>query len=150
MSKVSALRKLIREELVHVLRQELPRLLQEGKAVPQYKESLKRQMESKIPETLNKPTAPKINAPKIGNSILDSILAETAHTMTQVDAAAYGDTSISGYDDLQEHFGGPGVVNSVTDMLSNSMGSTSHEAVHINAVPDFSALMDKMMSKGEI
>lgn len=150
MSKVSALRKLIREELITVLREELPRLLQEGKSMPQYKENIKKQMDSKIPESLNKSKAPKIIPPKVGNNILNSILAETAHTMTQVDATVYGDTSISGYDDLQEQFGGPKVVNSVTDMLSNSMGSTSHEAVHINAVPDFSALMDKMMSKGEI
>lgn len=150
MSKVSAFRKLLREEIKLALREELPRLLQEGKTVPQYKENIKKQMESKVPETLNKSKAPKIIPPNVGNNILNSILAETAHTMTQVDATVYGDTSISGYDDLQEQFGGPKVVTSVEDMLSNSMGSTSHEAVHINAVPDFSALMDKMISKGEI
>lgn len=150
MSKVSALRKLIREEMLSVLREELPKLLQEVKHVPQYKENIKKQMENKIPNTLNKPTAPRVISPKVGNNILDSILAETANSMTQMDSAVYGDSSIGGYEDLQEHFGGPKVVNSVTDMLANSMGSSSHEAVHINAVPDFSALMDKMMSKGEI
>ena len=112
MSKESALRRLIREELTHVLKQELPKLLQEGKPVPQYKESIKKQMETKIPDTLVKRQAPRIMPPKVGNNILNSILAETAQSMTQTDAVAYSDTEVSGYEHLQEQFGGPKVASS--------------------------------------
>lgn len=150
MSKVSALRKLLREEMVSVLREELPKLLKETKYAPEYKENIKKQMEGKIPETLNKRATQRIVPPKVGSNILNSILAETANSMTQMDATMYEDTSISGYEDIQAQFGGPQVVSSVNDMLATSMGSTSHEAVQINNVPDFSSLMDKMISKGEI
>jgi hypothetical protein len=42
------------------------------------------------------------------------------------------------------------IVESVNDMFASSRASSNLDAIEINAVPDFSAIMNKMKMNGEI
>ena len=151
MSKVSAFRKMLREEIAFVLKQELPKILEESKKAPQYKETLKKQVESKVPPaTLNVGRAPKLPVPKTGNSVLNSILLETASTMMQNDISHYANVDVDGLSILQEQSYEAQTVSNVDQMLASANRSSAHEMIQVNAVPDFNHLMDKLISKGEI
>lgn len=148
MSKIDALRKILREEIALVLRQELPKLLQESKSDTQFRESLKKQVSQKIPGTLNERT--KAVSPPIlkkGN-ILNDMLAETAMNMNQRDAGFIENSEVNGFSAIQNYEASS--VSDVNSMLASSMPSAAHEMVQINAVPDFNNLMDKMINKGAI
>jgi hypothetical protein len=51
---------------------------------------------------------------------------------------------------VQDFSNEPLVVNSIDDMLANTRPAGDINAVQINAVPDFSALMSKMKENGQI
>lgn len=148
MSKIDALRKLIREEITHVLRQELPKILQESRVNEPYKESLKKQVEQKIPGTLNQKVI-GVKAPILpkGN-ILNAMLSETAANMNQRDYSLIENTQANGLSAIQNYDYEVESATNVNDMLASSLHSGVHEMVQVNAVPDFNSLMDKMMSKG--
>ncbi|NDC57126.1 MAG: hypothetical protein EBZ69_10055 [Alphaproteobacteria bacterium] len=148
MSKIDALRKLLREEITHVLRQELPKILQESKASVPFTENLKRQVDQKVPGTLNQRVS-GVKAPVLkGGNILNTMLSETAATMNQRDYSFIENTEVNGLSAIQNYDYEVENATSVNDMLSSSSPSSAHEMVQINAVPDFNNLMEKMMSKG--
>lgn len=147
MEKKSAndiLRKIIREELTKVLREELPRLLSES--TQPIKQQVKRN--DQPPLTLNSSPMVRFEDVKFKKSSnpLANLLNETAKDMINEGA----DFSFSSADV------GPGihpamafqpkeaVVGGVNDMLATARPSSNIDAVQINVVPDYSALMDKM------
>lgn len=139
MANLDALRKLIREEVKAVFQEELAGILKEAIMVNKNQsvitESSRPKASPVAPATMNR-SVPKPIAPVLspGNP-LNSLLAETAQSMTMDD-----------YDSI----GGMGVerevpvVESVGDMFANAKGRGSIEAIQINAVPDFSHMMAKM------
>ena len=139
MANLDVLRKLIREEVRAVFQQELAGILKEAiianKGHQTIVESTRPIAKPIAPATLNR-SVPKPIAPVLspGNP-LNSLLAETAQSMTMDD---YGDFNGQGVErDIP-------IVESVGDMFANSRGSSNLEAIQINAVPDFSQMMAKM------
>ena len=78
---------------------------------------------------------------------MSQILNETASGMLQEDAIAFGspDVDMDGMSFLQNVDAPVGDVN---DMLATSRPSSAVEMVQVNAVPDFTDLMKKMIAKG--
>jgi len=139
MANLDALRKLIREEVKAVFQEELAGILKEAimvnKNQPVITESSRPKASPVAPATMNR-TVPKPIAPVLspGNP-LNSLLAETAQSMTIEDYEGIGGTGMER--DIP-------VVESVGDMFANAKGRGSVEAIQINAVPDFSHMMAKM------
>jgi hypothetical protein len=146
MAKIDLLRKLIREELTYVIKQELPKLLSEVNkpAIIDHKKSLQESIKSKIPGTLNtsRPSAPKFNS----NNPLSSLLNETASSMLNEDIYMTSD-------DVHPSLGfqpREASVGNVNSMLSTARASSNIDAVQINEVPDFTGLMNKLKQSGQI
>ena len=144
MATLDLLRKIIREEVKAVFQEELAGILREAIMVNKgntITESV-RPKKSQTPQTLNT-APPRVIAPNLGMSNpLNSILAETAQSMTDNDLESLG--------------GMPGmerdvpIVESVNGMFAAARPSSNLDAIEINAVPDFSGLMAKMKANGEI
>ena len=139
MANLDALRKIIREEVRTVFQQELAGILKEAIMAPKgsqtITESSRPVAKSPVPATMNRST-PRPIAPVLspGNP-LNSLLAETAQSMTMDE---FGDLNGQGVErDVP-------VVESVSDMFASAKGRSSVESIQINAVPDFSHMMAKM------
>lgn len=148
MTKTDLLRKLIREEVVKALRQELPSLIKEIKSSPivenkRYTPSSKGQGVN-IPLTLN--TGERKPVKFAGNNPLSSLLNDTAKSMITEDFSMSTDQvhpSLA-FQPKEDK------VTSVEGMLGSARKSSNVDAVQINEVPDFSALMNKMKERGQI
>ena len=139
MANLDALRKIIREEVRAVFQQELAGILKEAIMAPKGSQTITESSRSvakpPVPATMNRST-PRPIAPVLspGNP-LNSLLAETAQSMTMDE---FGDLSGQGIErDVP-------VVESVSDMFASAKGRSSVESIQINAVPDFSHMMAKM------
>ena len=138
MANLDALRKLIREEVKAVFQEELAGILKEAimanKGQQTITESTRPVSKPAVPATMNR-SVPKPIAPVLspGNP-LNSLLAETAQAMTVNDFEGFGG-------EVERDVP---IVESVSDMFANSRGSSNLEAIQINAVPDFSHMMEKM------
>ncbi len=155
MGKLDSFRKLIREEVRAVFQEELASILKE--AIISNKQTITETAAPKkapIPGTLNTQPVRKMAAPILSpNNPLNSLLAETANAMSGDDMESFSFDS-----SMAQGFGGMGgmvredapVVDSVNDMFANSRPSSNLDAIQINAVPDFTALMAKMQQNGEI
>jgi hypothetical protein len=139
MANLDALRKIIREEVKAVFQAELAGILKEAimvnKGQQTISESTRPIAKPIVPATMNR-SVPRPIAPVLspGNP-LNSLLAETAQSMTMDE---FGDLNGQGVErDVP-------IVESVGDMFANSRGSSNLEAIQINAVPDFSHMMAKM------
>ena len=145
MSQLNALKKIIREEVRAVFQEELAGILKEAIIANKSAQPLtetQRPTKSHIPGTLNR-VAPKPIAPILGaGNPLNSLLAETAQSMTSDEFSDFG----SDYGAVKE----VPIVESVEDMFATARGSSNLEAIQINAVPDFTNLMAKMKANGEI
>lgn len=139
MANLDALRKLIREEVKAVFQEELAGILKEAiianKNQPVITESSRPKASPVAPATINR-SVPKPIAPVLspGNP-LNSLLAETAQSMTMDDFEGIGGMGIERETPI---------VESVGDMFASAKGRGSVEAIQINAVPDFSHMMAKM------
>jgi len=145
MGQLNALRKIIREEVRAVFQEELAGILKEAIIANRSSQPIVEATVPKkptIPNTLNnrslsqKLVAPVLNA---GNP-LNALLAETAMTMTEQDFAQLGGVVQS---DVP-------VVDSMNDMIATARKSSNLEAIEINSVPDFTAIMAKMQANGEV
>jgi hypothetical protein len=138
MANLDALRKLIREEVKAVFQEELAGILKEAimanRGQQTITESTRPVAKPTVPATMNRST-PKPIAPVLspGNP-LNSLLAETAQAMTVNDFEGFGG-------EVERDVP---IVESVSDMFANSRGSSNLEAIQINAVPNFSHMMEKM------
>jgi len=147
MAQVDQLRKLIREELRAVLKEELPKLLKEVSkpAMVDPKKNLQEQVQSKIPGTLNTAT-PKAPIKFSNNNPMAAFLNDTAKTMLNEDfSMSSADVHPSMAFQPKEV-----KVGSVEGMLGSARPSSNIDAVQINEVPDFSALMGKLKAQGQI
>ena len=139
MANLDALRKIIREEVKAVFQAELAGILKEAitvnKGYQTISESTRPVGKPAVPATMNR-SVPKPIAPVLspGNP-LNSLLAETAQSMTMDE-----------FEDLngEEVERDVPIVESVGDMFANSRRSSNLEAIQINAVPDFTHMMAKM------
>jgi hypothetical protein len=155
MGQTDLLRKLIREEVRAVFQEELAGILKEAIiANRQPIVETKAPTRSNIPGTLNTQPVRRMAPPVLSsNNPLNSLLAETANAMSGDDMESFSFDS-----SMAQGFGGMGgmiredapVVDSVNDMFANSRPSSNLDAIQINAVPDFTALMAKMQQNGEI
>jgi hypothetical protein len=139
MANLDAFRKLIREEVKAVFQEELAGILKEAiianRGQQTIVESARPIAKPAVPATMNR-SVPRPIAPVLspGNP-LNSLLAETAQSMTMDE---FGDLNGEGVErDIP-------VVESVGDMFASAKGRSSVESIQINAVPDFSHMMAKM------
>ena len=139
MANLDALRKIIREEVRAVFQQELAGILKEAIMAPKGTQTITESSRAKaapvVPATMNR-SVPKPIAPVLspGNP-LNSLLAETAQSMTMDEFSDLNGQTVERDAPL---------VESVGDMFANARGSSNLEAIQINAVPDFSHMMAKM------
>jgi len=148
---VKLLRKVIREEVQAVVREELGILLETPEPKPVVAETKKTTVKNSMVESIRpaKPTQPSKPAAFTNNNILNDILNETANS-GEWRTVAEGNSSMA------QSFGGPMmgaepvVVNSVNEMFANTRPAGDINAVRIDDVPDFTALMSRMKQEGQI
>lgn len=150
MAQVDLLRKLIREELRAVLKEELPKMIREIKD-PVYvdqKKALQEQVKTKIPGTLNTHRSNPVAGVKFqGGSPMASLLNETAISMTSDNMVSFNTDHVSPTMAFQP---AEATVGSVESMLGTARASSNLDAVQINEVPDFTGLMSKLKAQGAI
>jgi hypothetical protein len=156
-TKVDILRRLIREEVAKAIRQEMPSIIKEivssSTEKPIIKESKK--VKPTIPGTLNT-QAFKPKPAFASKNPIASLLNETATNMYSQDDDFVSYNS----DNLMENMGMANpmdvfqpkqvAVGDVNDMLATARPSSDPSMVQINAVPDFTELMSKMLAKGQM
>lgn len=147
MTKTDLLRKLIREEVVKALRQELPGLIKEIKSSSPIVESKRPTFTSgkaSIPATLN--TGERKPVKFAGNNPMAALLNDTAKSMITEDFSMTTEQvhPAMAFQPKEDK------VTSVEGMLGSARASSNVTAVQINEVPDFSALMNKMKERGQI
>ena len=147
---VKLLRKVIREEVQAVVREELGILLEAPEPKPVVAESKKMVTNNSMVNSIKpaKPKQPSKSMTFTNNNILNEILNETAHT-SDWQSIANMDSSMA------QGFGNPmmnevQVVNSVDQMLANTRPAGDINAVRIDVIPDFTGLMNKMKQEGKI
>lgn len=144
MAKLDALRKIIREEVRAVFQEELAGILKEAVMANRTQQPIIESVKQKdaVPKTLNK-QVPKLIPPVLAPSNpLNSLLAETAMTMTAKDFEGFGNISATTAD--------VPVVETMDGMFASARKSSNLDAIEINAVPDFSGIMAKMKANGEL
>jgi hypothetical protein len=147
---IKLLRKVIREEVQAVVREELGLLLEAPSSKPVVAETKKTTVKNSMVESIRpaKPTQPSKPMSFTNNNILNDILNETKHASEWQSLGNMDSSMAQGFDghmmnEVQ-------VVNSVDQMLANTRPAGDINAVRIDAVPDFSALMNKMKQEGQI
>lgn len=152
MAKIDLLRKLIREEVVKAIRQELPKILNEAKVGKTGVDNVIKEMKKQqFPLSLNTVDTytRKTDIQYTKSSPLNNLLNETAKSMQQEDIESLSFTS----DNVNPvAFFQPSEVNvgDVSGMLSSARPSSNLEMVQINEVPDYSGLMKNLINKGAI
>jgi hypothetical protein len=153
-NQLELLKKLIREEVVNAIRQEMPAILKEIQSSSTPKEVIKESKKPKmaIPGTLN--TQPVRPTPNFSGNPLASMLNETAMTMGDMDDMSFNTSDIGpdsiGIDPTSFFQPKQVAVGDVNGMLATARPSSDPSMVQINEVPDFSALMSKLKAKGAI
>ena len=151
---IKLLRKVIREEVQSVVREELGLLLETPEPKKTVVETKKPTVKNSMVESI-RPVAKQPAKPSnfTNNNILNDILNETANGgewRSVLDAtsnmAPNFAPSIGQYGGVAE----PAVVDSVDQMLANTRPAGDINAVKIDVVPDFSNLMQTMKEKGQI
>lgn len=136
MAKLDALRKIIREEVRTVFQEELAGILKEAIIANRGQQTITESAKPKsVPATLNRAVSRPV-APVLGpNNPLNSLLAETAQAMSPEEFGVFGGQTAER---------DAPIVESVDQMFASARKSSNLEAIEINAVPDFSAAMNKM------
>ena len=144
MAKLDALRKIIREEVRAVFQEELAGILKEAVMSNRSQQPITEVVKPKtaVPGTLNKQSTKLVPPVLAGNNPLNSLLAETAMSMTPKDFEGIGGVSATTADIP--------VVDGMGGMFASARKSSNLDAIEINAVPDFSAIMAKMQANGEV
>lgn len=148
---IKLLRKVVREEVQQVVREELGLLLETPEPKQTVVETKKTTIKNSMVDSIrpSKPTQPLKPTSFTNNNILNDILNETAQGgewRTVVEGQAHMAQGFNGGGATNE----PIVVGSVDQMLANTRPAGDINAVRIDAVPDFSGLMKTMKEKGQI
>lgn len=151
---IKLLRKVIREEVQSVVREELGLLLEapeSKKTVTETKKPVtKNSMVESIKPVTKQPTKPSTFT---NNNVLNDILNETANGGEWRSVIDGTSQMAPNFSPINGAYGGvaePTVVSSVDQMLSSARPAGDVTHVKIDAVPDFSALMSTMKEKGQI
>jgi hypothetical protein len=144
---VKLLRKVIREEVQAVVREELGILLEAPAPKPVVAEANKTTVKNSMVESIKpaKPTQPSKPMAFTQNNILNEILNETAQSGEWRSITEMKSGDAMGFGGVQ-----PVVVDSVDQMLANTRPAGDINAVRIDVVPDFTGLMVKMKQDGKI
>jgi len=144
---VKLLRKVIREEVQAVVREELGILLEAPAPKPVVAEANKTTVKNSMVESIKpaKPTQPSKPMAFTQNNILNEILNETAQSGEWRSITEMKSGDAMGFGGVQ-----PVVVDSVDQMLANTRPAGDINAVRIDVVPDFTGLMAKMKQDGKI
>ena len=149
MSKLEVLRKLIREEVRAAIKEELTPILKEIKSPTSA--PITKSFTNSLKEEVTR--SKKIQSISTGDPIMD-LLNETKQTMTgdEYKSIINADASMAqGFPAMMSNpTGATQVVESVDQMLANTRPTSDVTQVQIDSVPDFSALMGKMKSNGQI
>lgn len=147
MEKKSAneiIRQIIREEITRALRTELPKILSESRQ--QTKQTAPKK--DTPPMTLNSLPMVRFEDIKFKQSTnpLASLLNETARDMVNEDSAMHFSTSdvSQGMHPAMAFQQREVTTGGVSDMFATAKAGSNVEAVQINVVPDYSAMMEKM------
>ena len=151
MTKLDVFKKLIREEVRQVFREEIKTLLTEMRLQPtpqpsqnNYKKTLK--------ETLTAPVPKKtVRIQDTGDPIRD-LLVETATAMTGDEYKTLVNLGSDAAQGFPQMYAQPEVqvVSTVEDMIASTRPVYDINQVEIDTVPDFSGLMQTLKSKGKI
>jgi hypothetical protein len=149
---VKLLRKVVREEVQAVVREELGLLLEAPTSKPVVAESKQPTVKNSMVESIRpaKPTQSSKPMSFSNNDVLNQILNETANTgewRTVADMKADNAMDFSGG---HAYGNEPMVVESVDQMFANTRPAGDINAVRIDVVPDFTNLMAKMKQEGQI
>jgi len=144
---IKLLRKVIREEVQAVVREELGILLEAPDPKPVVAETKQTTVKNSMVESIKpaKPTQPSKPMNFTNNNVLNDILNETAHSGEWRSIAEMKSGDVMGFGGAE-----PTVVNSVDAMLANTRPAGDINAVRIDVVPDFTGLMSKMKQEGQI
>ena len=145
---VKLLRKVIREEVQAVVREELGILLEAPDPKPVVAEAKQTTVKNSMVESIKpaKPTQPAKPMAFTQNNILNEILNQTAQSGDWRSVAEMNSNDAMGFGGIAE----PTVVNSVDAMLANTRPAGDINSVRIDTVPDFTGLMQTMKAKGQI
>ena len=149
---VKLLRKVVREEVQAVVREELGLLLETPiVSKPLVAESKNPVVKNSMVESIRpaKPTQPSKPMNFSNNDVLNQILNETANSnewRTVADMKTGDAVGFSG----NIHGNEPMVVENVNHMFANTRPAGSVESVRIDVVPDFTGIMAKMKQEGQI
>jgi hypothetical protein len=152
---IKLLRKVVREEVQNVVREELGLLLETPKSEQTVVETKKTTTKNSMIESIKpvKPQQPAKPMSFTNNNVLNDILNETANGgewRSVVDATSQ---MAPNFGPMNGAYGGmteTAVVNNVDQMLSSARPAGDVSQVRIDAVPDFSGLMKTMKEKGQI
>jgi hypothetical protein len=150
MAKIDLLRKLIREEVIMALRQEMPKIISEIKQSSTGKANVIKEMsKQQFPATLNTVETYKkrFDQQFTKSSPLNAILNETAMSMQNDDYTSLTSDNVNPVDFFQPS---EVAIGDVSSMLSTARPSSDISMVQINEVPDYSGLMKNLMEKGAI
>lgn len=145
---VKLLRKVIREEVQAVVREELGILLEAPDPKPVVAETKQTTVKNSMVESIKpaKPTQPAKPTSFTNNNILNQMLNETAQAGEWRSIANMGSNDAMGFGAVAE----PAVVSSVDQMLASTRPAGDINSVKIDVVPDFTNLMAKMKQDGKI
>lgn len=156
MATLDTLRKLIREEVRAAFQEQVSEILKEAisvnKTTKQQVIEVETPKKPNVPNTLNtkvaKPVAPVLSP---GNP-LNSLLAETARSMSEddVNTLSFNSNSVGAFAGIPPAQTETPVVDSVSDMFATARPSSNMDMIQINAVPDFTNLMNNLKAKGAI
>jgi hypothetical protein len=155
MTKSELFRRIIREEVQKAIRAEMPKILSELRVPTPSKATIKESLQDAmgIPLTLNTPRKTAVVNKELptfaNNGAINSLLQETMLSMTSDDAAGFG-LDVPDMHPIEVFQPAVDQVGGVHDMLASAKGAGNIEAVQVNVVPDFSALMDKLIQSGNM
>jgi hypothetical protein len=152
---IKLLRKVVREEVQQVVREELGLILETPKSEKTIAETIKPAVKNSMVESIKpvKPIQPTKSMGFTNNNVLNDILNETANGSEWRSVVDATSQMAPNFGPMNGAYGGiteTTVVNSVDQMLSSAKPAGDVTHVKIDAVPDFSALMSKMKEKGQI
>jgi hypothetical protein len=150
MAKIDLLRKIIREEVIMALRQEMPKIINEIKQPNIGKTNVIKEMaKQQFPMTLNTVETYKKRPDQqfTKSSPLNAILNETAMSMQSDDYSSLTSDNVNPIEFFQPSEVAIGDING---MLATARPSSDISMVQINEVPDYSGLMKNLMDKGAI
>ena len=151
---IKLLRKVIREEVQSVVREELGLLLETPEPKKTMTETKKPVVKNSMVESI-RPVAKQPIKPAAftNNNVLNDILNETANNGEWRSVVEATSQMAPNFAPSMGQYGGvaePAVVGTVDQMLANTRPAGDINAVKIDVVPDFSALMSTMKEKGQI